>query len=135
MEKEIIETLQKRIAQDNYTMEAMKQWIAALCEGADINDLLLEMGYKSILIYGSSYLGYCLDKAIDREKVNVLGIIDAKFVGGDNYHFSFNEKWPEVDAIIVSSINYFIEIRQEIEEKKDILNTKICNLDDFLFQM
>ena len=89
------------------------------------------MGYKKIAIYGMGILGQCLYDELEESSVDIVYAIDrnAAYIQDllDIKHPS--EILEEVDAVIVTSLYYYEEIKQTMEKK---MNCPIISISECL---
>ena len=113
-------------------MQMFNQWVIDKQEGKSLVKFFEDNGYKSIAIYGMSYLGErLLDElkdseievryAIDRNADNIYAGIEVK---------NLEDELPEVDAIIVTAVYYFDEIEDELTQ---LVDYPVISLEDVLY--
>lgn len=112
----------------------MNQWLKLKQEGKRIDKALEERGYSKIAIYGLSYIGERLYDELNGSCIEVKYGIDkrADFFYSDLQHFTMDDELPAVDAIIVTPIYYFEEIKQSLAEKTDC---PIVSIEDIIFEI
>lgn len=118
---------------NRFLFRTATQWLNAERTKADVINYINCREYKSIAVYGLSYLGKVLvDKLLDNN-------IDVKY-GIDNGTVNFKydipvytieEKLPEVDVIIVTPVFSFEIIKKELSKK---INCQIISLADIVFE-
>lgn len=112
-------------------LQVMNQWIKNKQEGKSLVSFFEEHEYKTIAIYGMSYLGERLKDelrdssikvsyAIDKNAENIYADIDVKGLEDD---------MDAVDAVIVTAVYFFDEIEEQLEE---IFDCPIISLEDIL---
>lgn len=113
-------------------MLALDQWVAVKQDGKNLSEYFENNGYKTIAIYGMSYLGERLISelrgteiqvayGIDRNAANIYSEVELKTLDDD---------MEPVDAVIVTAISFFDEIEAEMEKKVDC---PILSLEDVLY--
>ena len=112
----------------------MNQWVKVKQEGKNIADYLKREGYKNIAIYGMSYVGETLTAELAETDIEIMYGIDRK---ADEVYAEFDILLPEdvvenVDAVIVTAISYYDEIRELLNKK---LNCPILSLEDILYEI
>lgn len=112
----------------------MTQWVAIKQEGKNIADYLEAKRYCNVAIYGMSYAGERLLAELKEGKIHVKYGIDKN---PESIHvnipmLSADSELEPVDAVIVTPIYYFQEIRESLETK---LNCPILSLEDILCEM
>lgn len=112
----------------------MNQWVKVKQEGKKLSDYFEKNGYKKIAIYGMSYAGVTLFEELKGTKTLVAyGIdINADSIYSDLDIFSVEEELPGVDAIIVTAITFFDEIKEQLSMKGD---WPILSLEDILYEI
>ncbi|GFI36111.1 hypothetical protein AALA13_02220 [Lachnospiraceae bacterium 50-23] len=112
-------------------MQVMNQWLINKQEGKSLVSFFEENGYKSIAIYGMSYLGERLEDelrdsgikicyAIDKNAENIYADIDVK---------SLEDDMDDVDAVVVTAVYFFDEVEEELEK---IFDCPIISLEDIV---
>lgn len=112
----------------------MNQWVHVKQENKSIERYLLDHGYKTIAIYGMSYVGETLIEELRDSRINISYGIDRKadgaFLGIDVYRP--DEVLNEVDVVIVTSITFMSEIVGQLESK---VSCPIISIEDILFSI
>ncbi len=110
--------LEKYIDQFNMT----SHWLEAVLAGISAYEYFEEKKIQKIAIYGMGELanrlmedvvshGIEIEYGIDQDVANTLSRISNVL--------TFEDKWPAVDAIVVTPIHAFEEIESKIKEKCD----------------
>ncbi len=112
----------------------MNQWVKVKQRKRSIADFLERKGYKRIAIYGMSYVGSTLVEELKDSKVHVLYGIDKKM---DSIQSNLNivtieDELKEVDAIIVTAITFYDEIKNELRNK---VTFPVISLKDVLYEI
>jgi len=112
----------------------MNQWVAVKQEGKNLADYFDKQGYKSIAIYGMSYVGERLFEELKGSNIQVQYGIDKN---ADNIYMdvdivTMEDELKPVDAIIVTPIFFFDEIEEELSKKTDC---PIISLEDVLYEV
>lgn len=110
-------------------MLVMNQWLINKQEGKSLVSFFEENGYKSIAIYGMSYLGERLEDELRNSGIEVRYVIDKN---AENIYADVDVKSPEddmdeVDAVIVTAVFFFDEIEEQLEK---IFGCPIISLED-----
>ena len=104
----------------------MNQWVLNLQDGKRVPDFFEERNIHKIAIYGMSYVGEALLKELSNSSIEVVVTCDSKtkekLTGYDG----------QIDAIIVTSLYYYDEIRTQLES---IVNYKILSIGDVIYKM
>ena len=113
--------------------QLMTEWVRVKQEGKEISECLTKRGYKTIAIYGMNYVGRTLLNEMEGSSVSVVYGIDQN--AADIYTeidvVTPEDELKEVDAIIVTPIYFFDEIREKLEKKTNI---PIVSIEDILFE-
>lgn len=112
----------------------MNQWVAVKQEGKNLADYFEKQGYKSIAIYGMSYVGERLFEELKGSDIQVQYGIDKN---ADNIYMdvdivTMEDELKPVDAIVVTPIFFFDEIEEELSKKTDC---PIISLEDILYEV
>lgn len=94
------------------------RWIKSIQEGYSIVDYLNKKGITCVAIYGYSDLGKLLHKELMRSNIRVEAILDKRDIGDamDGIPVMSPLKYHmKADAILVTAIFYFDEIKQELQ--------------------
>lgn len=112
----------------------MNQWVKTKQEGKSIAKYLDENGYKKIAIYGMSYVGETLLEELKDSTVEVAFGIDenARNLFCDIDIVQPDEKFGDVDAIIVTPIFFMNEIEEKLSLK---VKCPIISLEDILLEL
>lgn len=112
----------------------MNRWVEVKQEGKNLVDYFHKNNYKTIAIYGMNYTGERLLNELKGSEVIVKYGIDQR---ADEMCTSvdlitMNDVLPEVDAIVVTPIFFFNEIRDKLSDKIDC---PIVSLEDVLCEL
>ena len=110
----------------------MNQWIKIKQEGKYLQSFFNEKGYKKIAIYGMSYVGETLLNELRETNVCIAYGIDKRTEGfyTDLDILSIEDSIENVDAIIVTAVTFFDEIKEKLEKK---VTCPIISLEDILY--
>lgn len=108
-------------------------WVVMKTEGQEIHDYLECKGYNTVAIYGMNYVGEILLKDLEHSDVQVKYAIDknAKYIRTEVAVLKPDDELPIVDAVIVTAVAYFDEIRSILEHK---IQCPIISLEKILSQ-
>ncbi|MCR2045721.1 hypothetical protein NSB25_00270 [Acetatifactor muris] len=112
----------------------MNQWVRNRQEGKELSLYFERNGYRKIAVYGVSYVGQTLLNELKDTTIHVNYAVDrnsGKKVDGVMV-YSVEEMTDNVDAIVVTAIGAFDEIRDMLEE---IVNCPIISLEDIIFEV
>lgn len=112
----------------------MSEWVRIKQEGKNISDYLKQNNYKTVAIYGMSYVGERLLKELQDSDVDVKYAIDKK--ADERYSevdiYLPDEELEKVDVIIVTAITFMDEIEKMLSEK---VECPIISLEDILYEI
>ena len=112
----------------------MNQWVKVKQERKNLASYLEEKGYRKIAVYGMSYAGETFIDELKNTNIQVIYGIDQK---ADRIYANVNlvtidDNLEEVDAVIVTAITFFDEIKENLSEKMDC---PILSLEDILYEV
>lgn len=112
----------------------MNQWVKVKQEGKNLSSYFEKNGYKKIAVYGMSYVGETLVDELKGTEVQVVYGIDKN---ADSLYavvdvITIEDTLEEVDAIVVTAITYFGEIKEQLRAKVDC---PIISLEDILCEV
>ena len=110
----------------------MNQWLKVKQAGVSLEDYFVEKGYKSIAVYGMSYVGERLIAELKNSSVKIAYGIDKKEKGsmaGIEIINNF-DRLPEVDAVVVTSVFYMNEIEEDLSRK---VSCPVLSLEEILY--
>ncbi len=109
--------MQKNLQKSVLFYWVLTRWMDLKIGGGSIADVLKRLEYSRIAVYGYAELGQLLCKELTDTKVDVSYVIDKKVkdtkVGNLPIYFP-QSGLPDVDAVVVTAIYYFDEIRKEL---------------------
>lgn len=114
-------------------MEVFNQWLAYRQEGKTLVDFFEEYHYKTIAIYGMSFLGERLIQELKGTNIEVKYAIDKnadEIYSEDVEVKELSDDLPEVDAVIVTAVYFFDEIEEELS---GIVDYPIISLEDIVY--
>lgn len=112
----------------------MNQWTKIKQEDKRISNYLLEKGYEKIAIYGMNYVGETLYRELNGTPIDVKYAIDKDYdkIFSDIEVLSPDDNLPEVDAMIVTPITCYEEIRDMLSDK---VQCQILSIEDLLYEL
>lgn len=112
-------------------MQVMNQWIINKQEGKSLVTFFEENGYKTIAIYGMSYLGERLEDELRDSGIKIAYAIDknAENIYADVEVRDPKDAMDDVDAVIVTSVFFFDEIEEQLE---NVFDCPIISLEDIV---
>lgn len=123
------------VDKDELIILTLLQWVQIEHEKKKIETILYEMRCKNVAIYGYGHLGRLLAKNLQGTELNLACIIDKnKNLPCEEFKlYSPYDELPQVEAIIVTSVYFFDEIKAEL---RDLLpDVEILSLYDILYQL
>ena len=111
----------------------MNQWVKVKQEGKNLAAYFENYGYKKIAIYGMSYAGETLVDELKDKGITVAYGIDkcADSLYADVEIVTMDDVLRPVDAIVVTAITFYDEIKEELSRKIDC---PIISLEDILYE-
>lgn len=131
----MIESLKELVIKNDLIIKTFHRWKNVSNSGGKLCELLDDMGYCNIAVYGYGHVGKALVKELCYQGVNVVAIID-KDSSLERENISIyppEHLLEEVDLTIVTSEFYYMQIRQQL---KNIGHKEaIYSLDELLEQI
>lgn len=134
-----VKLLEKRRVKPVYGEDKFKkyyllanQWLILKQEGKDVSSYFEHNNIKKIAIYGMGELGNRLLEDLKFSSVQVVCAIDKKpeNIYADVDTVKVGAEIPQVDAVIITAIFDFDNIKNELEE---YINSPIIGLDEVVF--
>lgn len=112
----------------------MNEWLIAKQEGKSITEYFKKNNYKSIAVYGLSYVGERVLDELKDSGIEVKYGIDrnAESIYSDVEVYLPEDELPEADAIIVTPVFFFDEIYTALSEK---VSCPIISMEDVLHEI
>ena len=112
----------------------MNRWVQVRQRGKSPADYLKEQNYRTVAIYGMSYIGERLLEELKDSEIKAAYGIDrnAESLYADIEIVTPEEALEEVDAVIVTSIFFMDEIRRDLSGK---ISCPIVSLEDILYEI
>lgn len=112
----------------------MNQWVKVKQAGKGLSSFFEKNGYNRIAIYGMSYAGETLVNELKDSEIQVAYGIDknADVIYADIRMVTLEDNLDDVDAIIVTAVTFFDEIKRQLCEKIDC---PILSLEDILYEI
>ena len=112
----------------------MSRWMAINQRGRNIYEYFEKNDYKKIAVYGLHYVGERLCDELRNTDIDIVFTMDKnssrRYYGIKNYS-SFNNL-PNVDAVIVTPITFYSDIKFELSEK---IKCPIISLDTVISEI
>ena len=111
----------------------MDSWVDVKQRGNNLSEYFKKNNYKKIAVYGMSYAGERLIKELENTEIEVVYGIDrnAENIYSETPIYTLNDSLEKVDAVVVSSVYYFSEIKEELEQHFDC---PIISLEDVVYE-
>ena len=112
----------------------LNQWIILNHAGKKLEQFFINHNYKEIAVYGMGEIGNRLYEELKGSSVDIKYVIDknAGSAYSESEIFTPEDKLEEVDAIIVTTVFAFEEIRSMLDKK---CNCPIISLEDVVFEI
>lgn len=112
----------------------MNEWVKVKQDGKNLVSYFEKNGYKRIAIYGMSHVGKILLGEINGTSIQVAYGIDqnADEINAEIDILSMGDDLEPVDAVVVSSITFFDEIKEKLGKK---IKCPIISLKDILAEV
>lgn len=100
----------------------LNDWMYIDNHGASIGTFLAEKGYKKVAIYGMSHIGHRLKEELENTGLTVCYGIDrdSSIVVDEFRIYTPEDAIPEVDTIIITTYQNYMEIKDLLEKKTDV---------------
>lgn len=118
---------------NEFIILTLARWVDVLHAGGRIDAFLHAHGVESVAVYGYGHLGRLLTRELHRsEQVRLACVVDQseQQLDEDVPFVLASDELPEVDAILVTAVYYFDEIRAALMAKG--VRAKIVSLYDVL---
>lgn len=131
LQQDCIDRWKEREKKDRGLFLLMNQWTRLKQDGKNLENFFKKNGYKRIAIYGMSYVGLSLVKELSHSEIEIVYGIDRN---ADNIYsnvklITMEDKLLCVDAIVVTAISGYDEIRDALSEK---VECPIISIEDIL---
>ena len=112
----------------------MNQWVKVKQEGKNLSTYFERNDLKRIAVYGMSYAGEALIEELKGTGVEVIYGIDknADKIFSTVDVISMDDSFENVDAVIVTAITFYDEIKDKLSKKVDC---QIISLEDVLYEV
>ncbi len=132
--KEIIkryELLQESEIKLKEYYDILLQWINLYQRGKTLSDYFVKEKLSRIAIYGTKELGISLYKELEDTDIEVAYFIDkSNLIEMNGITTIAPCEIKPVDAIVVTAVHYFFEIKKELS---DITDARIISIEDVVF--
>ena len=112
----------------------MNQWVKVKQEGKNLAAYFEKNGFMRIAVYGMSYAGETLIEELKDTGIEVAYGIDkhADKIFSTVDVISVDDSFEKVDAVIVTAITFFYDIKDMLCEKVDC---PVISLEDILYEV
>ncbi len=111
--------LENRLQKSNLFYLVLTRWVEFKINGHHLAEILAEKGYYKIAVYGYAELGKLFCQELLYTKINVIYVLDKKVkqIRENNLPVYVPQKGlPKVDAVIVTAVYYFDDIKDALSE-------------------
>lgn len=107
-------------------------WIGAKQRGKSVAEYLQHENMNTIAVYGMGDIGIRFCKELQGSNINIKYVMDQNMTLDTIFapRLKLDEELPKVDAIIVTPINVFPQIRDTLSAKTDCT---ILSIEDIIF--
>ncbi len=135
--KEQDETIKKKQQLADKHLAIMKvydEWLKVRQDGRSLVQYFEKRGYKSIAIYGMSYLGESLVRELQNSDIKVQYGIDknAENIYSSVDVINLSADLPKVDAIVITTVFFFDEVSEELA---GIVDCPVISLEDIVYEV
>lgn len=115
-------------------MMLFNQWMISKQEGKSVVDYFHMKDIHTIAIYGLSFVGKRLKDELNGSDIEVKYAIDknADNIFSDIDVIFPSDGMPDVDAIIVTPVFFYEQIKEELEQ---LTQTPIISMNDILYEV
>lgn len=109
-------------------------WIDVKARGKDISEYLRSKNMNTIAVYGMGDIGNKFCKELQGTDIKIKFVMDANLSSDTMFApiKKMDDDLPEVDAIIVTPINVFSQIKHSLSE---ITDSKIVSIEDIIYNV
>lgn len=110
------------------------QWIILKHKNVHFAEYFDKYQYQSIAIYGMSFVGQRLMDELKDSSVEIRYVVDknASYVHSDLQVFRPEDDLPPVDAIIITPLTFYKEIKEQLEHK---VNCPLISIEDLMYEL
>ncbi len=111
----------------------MNQWVKLKQRNKKISTYFIEHGYKKIAVYGMSYVGKTLISELQNSDVEIVcGIDQREGIYSEVNVVTADDFCLEVDAVVVTAITYFDDIKQKLSGK---ITCPVISLENIIYEL
>lgn len=111
--------LEKRLQKSTLFYWVLIRWMELKLKGYSVASILRTFGYNTIAVYGYAELGRLLCCELANTEIGVAYILDKKVIeteDGKLQIYKPQEGLLKVDAVVVTAIYYFSDIKEELSQ-------------------
>lgn len=130
-----LQDLRKKADRDRKLITVYDQWMLINQEGKSIANALKSQGFCSAAIYGIGILGERVYAELRNSGINIDYLIDKNITGvyiDDVVIYKPEDKLPQTDAIIVTPIFFYEEIKKDLQKENQY---PILSFEDILYKI
>ena len=108
----------------------LDRWLECKENGNQFSEYFHENNIKSVAIYRMGKLGSHLKYELNKGGISISYVIDEMedFIYDQEIHYNIQEKLPLVDAVIVTSVDEFEEVKNKILKNNKFL--RVISMED-----
>lgn len=128
--KKLKKEKEKKIEKFRTYYNLLNKWLSIKQLNGKLSEYFNSNGYKSIAIYGMGELGKQLQKELENTDINVKYAVDEDLNNSVYNNIKIigkEDNWSPVDAVIVTAVFAYSEIKDNIKEK---YNYSIISLEE-----
>lgn len=112
----------------------MNEWMKIKQEGKSIVKYFEQNNYKSVAVYGLSYIGERVLDELKDSGIEIKYAIDrnADSIYADIDLYSIEDELPDVDVVVVTAVYFYDEIYNNLVDK---VSCPIVSLEDVLYEI
>ncbi len=132
--KNALETKERKLIKMTNYFNLLNRWMLLKDRGKSFDAFFQENGYKKIAIYGIGHFGKHLFSELKNSNIEIVYFIDnrVKYWNTNIPIITSTDAFDEVDAIIVTPIEEFINIKNELGKK---VTYPIISLEEVLWEI
>lgn len=125
----ILESERKRADKFFSYFKLLDRWLTCKEQNYSFEDYFIKNNIKTAAIYGMGQIGKHLKYELETAGIEVSYVIDEgeSVIYGKERHYNLRDDLPLVDIVIVTPVNEFEEIKNNILDKNRILNVVSVN--------
>ena len=102
-------------------LKLLDRFMSVIERGQDVTVFFERRNISSVAVYGIGILGRHFLKNIDTDKISISFVVDREVGLHQDFRvYDVNDEWPSVDALIVTPVLEYQEIKQTIQNKMGV---------------